>query len=96
MLRIDKVETKAASAIAERFDDPSKKVFQDPPYPSSPHACGYAFQSKSTTTLNAIAGGLYDVTLSYDAFTPNEDGGCGGNGYIVAKQIWNLAVPNPP
>jgi hypothetical protein len=63
---------------------------------TAPQTCGSAYQAAWTTTLNATAGGLYDITFSYDAFTPNEDGGCGGNGYIVAKQIFSLAVPSPP
>jgi hypothetical protein len=55
--------------------------------------CGLSYLTTWTTTLNAIPGAVYDIEFTYDAFTENEVGGCGGNGYTLAKMV-TVAVPD--
>lgn len=55
--------------------------------------CGFGYTATITTNLYAIPGAVYDINFTYDAFTADEPGGCGGNGYTLAKAV-TIAVPD--
>jgi hypothetical protein len=54
--------------------------------------CGADYQMTVTSTVDMRPRALFDITFGYDVPTPSY--GCGAYGYLVAKQIYGMAVPD--